>query len=62
MYGLTNLYMVANVMRFFFFFFFFSSSWWVLIKVPSESEYFTGDTSLDIHSSGPMIAKTRSHK
>ena len=24
----------------------------------SESEYFTGDTSIDIHSPGPMIAKT----
>ena len=24
----------------------------------SESEYFTGDTSTDIHSPGPTIAKT----
>ena len=24
----------------------------------SESEYFTGDTSIDIHSPGPIIAKT----
>ena len=24
----------------------------------SESEYFTGDTSIDIHSPGPTIAKT----
>ena len=31
----------------------------------SESEYFTGDTSIDIHSPGPTIAKTslyRFHK
>ena len=27
-------------------------------KLLSESEYFTGDTSLDIHSPGPTIAKT----
>ena len=27
-------------------------------KTVSESEYFTGDTSIDIHSPGPTIAKT----